>query len=81
MQFASTYGSFLGHIKLQHGIDLEDKSIASRLVTALSATDSHTIGQIREEIYTALDGMKTEQYASYIFLTCFPSVYKALSNP
>ena len=80
MQFDSTYGSFLGEIKVNHGIDLEKDSIAQRLVDALSKTDSHTIGLIREEIYAALDQMQAEQYASYIFLTCFPSIYKAMSE-
>lgn len=80
MQFASTYGAFLGEIKVNDGIDLETDSIAQRLVDALSKTDSHTIGLIREEIYNALDQMQPEQYASYIFLTCFPSIYKAMSE-
>lgn len=80
MQFASTYGTFLGDIKVNHGIDLEIDSIAQRLVEALSKTDSHTIGLIREEIYSALDQMQPEQYASYIFLTCFPSIYQAMSK-
>jgi hypothetical protein len=65
---------------VNHGIDLEKDSIAQRLVDALSKTDSHTIGLIREEIYAALDQMQAEQYASYIFLTCFPSIYKAMSE-
>jgi ABC-type microcin C transport system duplicated ATPase subunit YejF len=50
------------------------------LISALEKTDSHTIGLIREEIYDALDKMQAEQYASYIFISCFPSIYKALSE-
>ena len=80
MQFASTYGSFLGEIKINHGVDLEKDSIAQKLVDALATTDSHAIGLIREEIYGALDQMQPEQYASYIFLTCFPSIYRAMSS-
>ncbi len=48
MQFASTFGTFLGEIKLKHGIDIEKDSIAQRLICALEKTDSHTIGLIRE---------------------------------
>lgn len=80
MQFASTYGAFLGEIKLNHGVDIEKDSIAQRLIVALEKTDSHNIGLIREEIYAALDQMQAEQYASYIFLTCFPSIYKAMTE-
>ncbi len=80
MQFASTFGTFLGEIKLKHGIDIEKDSLAQRLINALEKTDSHTIGLIREEIYDALDKMQAEQYASYIFISCFPSIYKALSE-
>ena len=80
MQFASTYGSFLGNIKIKHWIDIESDSIAQRLIDALAKTDSHSIGKIREEIYAALDEMKVEQYPSYVFLTCFPSIYKALNE-
>jgi hypothetical protein len=80
MQFASTFGTFLGEIKIKHGIDIEKDSIAQRLISALEKTDSHTIGLIREEIYDALDKMQVEQYASYIFISCFPSIYKALSE-
>jgi hypothetical protein len=79
MQFASTYGGFIGEIKVNHGIDIEKDSIAQRLIDALSKTDSHTIGLIREEMYQALDEMKPEQYASYILLSCFPSIYKAMN--
>lgn len=80
MQFASTYGAFLGEVKIKHGVDLEGDSIAQRLVGALAKTDSHTIGLIREEMYSALDQMQAEHYASYVFLTCFPSIYKAMAE-
>jgi hypothetical protein len=78
MQFASTYGAFLANIKMDHGVDLETESIASRLVSALEKNDTHAISQIRAEMYTALDEMKPEQYASYVFLSCFPSIYEAM---
>ncbi len=80
MQFASTYGTFLGEIKVKHGIDIEKDSIAQRLIVALEKTDSHQIGLIREEMYSALDQMQAEQYASYIFISCFPSIYKAMAE-
>lgn len=80
MQFASIYGAFLGEMKINHGVDLEKDSIAQQLVDALAKTDSHAIGLIREEIYAALDQMQPEQYPSYIFLTCFPSIYRAMSS-
>jgi hypothetical protein len=80
MQFASTYGSFLANIKMNHGIDMEKDSLAARLVNALAKTDSHTIGKIREEVFANLDGMKPEQYPSYLFLTCFPSIHEALKD-
>ncbi len=78
MQFASTYGAFFANEKLNHGVDLEEDSIANRLVSALEKNDTHEISCIREEIYTALDAMKPEQYSSYVFLTCFPSIYEAM---
>jgi hypothetical protein len=80
MQFASTYGAFLGEVKINHGVDLENDSIAQKLVDALAKTDSHAIGLLREEMYAALDQMQPEHYASYIFLTCFPSIYKAMGE-
>jgi hypothetical protein len=80
MQFASMYGAFLGEVKINHGVDLEKDSLAQKLVDALAKTDSHAIGLLREEIYSALDQMQPEQYASYIFLACFPSIYKAMSE-
>jgi phenylpyruvate tautomerase PptA (4-oxalocrotonate tautomerase family) len=80
MQFASTYGAFLAEVKINHGVDLEKDSIAQKLVDALAKTDSHAIGLLREEIYIALDQMQPEHYASYIFLTCFPSIYKAMGE-
>lgn len=78
MQFASTYGAFLANIKMNHGVDLEEDSIARRLINALEANDTHSISLLRAEIYNALDGMNPEQYASYVFLTCFPSIYEAM---
>ena len=60
--------------------DIEKDSIAQRLILALEKTDSHQIGLIREEIYSALDQMQAEQYASYIFISCFPSIYKAMAE-
>jgi len=51
-----------------------------KLVDALAKTDSQAIGILREEIYLALDQMQPEHYASYIFLTCFPSIYKAMGE-
>jgi Fe-S protein assembly co-chaperone HscB len=68
------------HILQLNGIDLENDSIAQRLVDALAKTDSHAIGLLREEMYAALDQMQPEHYASYIFLTCFPSIYKAMGE-
>lgn len=79
MQFASTYGTFLANIKMNHGIELEAGSIAQRLLSAIEANDTHQISQIRSEIYASLDSMQTEQMPSYVFLTCFPSIYKAIS--
>lgn len=78
MQFASTYGAFLANVKMNHGVDLEENSIASRLVVALEKNDTHEISRIRAEIYASLDAMKPEQYSSYVFLTCFPSIYEAM---
>ena len=78
MQFASTYGTFLANIKMNHGVELEEDSIAQRLLSAIQANDTHQISQIRSEIYASLDSMQTEQMPSYVFLTCFPSIYKAI---
>ncbi len=80
MQFASTYGTFLANIKMNHGIELEPDSIAQRLLDCIKANDTHQISQIRSEIYAALDGMQAGQMPSYVFLTCFPSIYKAIST-
>ena len=80
MQFASTYGTFLANIKMNHGIDLEANSIAQKLIDSIEKNDTHRISQIRSEIYQALDNMPTEQMASYIFLTCFPSIYEAMMS-
>lgn len=80
MQFASTYGTFLANIKMRHGIDLEANSIAQKLLHSIKKNDTHSISQIRTEIYQALDKIPTEQIASYIFLTCFPSIYESMMS-
>lgn len=78
MHFASNYGAFLADIKMNHGFDFEKDSIAHRLIHALENTDTPEISRIRKEIYVALDSMEGSQKASYVFLTCFPSIYKAM---
>ena len=80
MQFASTYGAFLAQIKMTYGVDIENDSIAQKLIKAMEKTDTHTISEVRKEMYAALDDMKPEQMPSYIFLSCFPSVYKAMAD-